>query len=239
MKAEHRHELKTNALADMMGRAMQALKTGPSRHGLVLAGAAVVAVVIVLGGYLWWKDRQEAASALWLKVDDDERKLDGAANRDEVQDALKGFKKTADDHTGTVQARVLRYDRARTLLRQGLERLYSPDRDSALADLKEAREIYAKLATEPAGKENPPTLIQESLMGVAKADESTGNLDEALKGYQKLAGAYPNSVLGKAADERAKYLADENNRQQVKRLYEELNKEVAKSQPTAESPEKK
>jgi tetratricopeptide (TPR) repeat protein len=241
MKAEHRHELKTNALADIMGRALQTIKAGPSRHGMLMTIVVAVAAAIALGGYLWWKDSQEAASALWVKVGDAERKLDNAANPDEIQGALKDFKKTADEHPGTPQARVLRFDRARTLLYQGMEHLCSPaDREKALADIKEARDIYAKLAAEPAGKENPPALVQEAMMGVAKADESTGNLDDALKGYQKLAKAYPSSVLGKAAEERAKYLEDDNNRQQAKKLYEELDREVARSQPPpAESPEKK
>ena len=76
-------------------------------------------------------------------------------------------------------------------------------------------------------------------MGVAKADESLGELDKALDGYSKLAKAYPKGVLGKAADERAKYLEDPGNRSRVKELYDKLD-EQAKPRPTpTESSDKK
>jgi tetratricopeptide (TPR) repeat protein len=231
MKAEHRHELKTNALADMMGRALHTIKTGPSRHGLLIVVIIAVVAAVALGGYVWWKDRRDARSELWLKVDDAERKLDLAANGDEVESALKGFEQIAQKNAGTLPARVMRFDRARTLFRQGMERLYSPDREKAVKDLKEARDLYTKLAADPAGRDNEPILIQEAMMSVAQADESLGDLEPALKGYSKLASAYPNSVLGKAAKERADYLGDENNRKRVQDLYDKLAKEVDKSLP--------
>jgi len=228
MKAEHRHELKTNALADTMGRLLQSLKTGPSRHGLFVWGGLAVVAAIVLTVFFVWKSNRDTRSALWVKVDESQRQLDNAADRAEVEAALQDFKSTADQHGDTPQARALRFDRARTLLRQGLERFYSPEREAALKDVKEAREISAKLADD---KENDPILLQEAMMSVAKADESLGDLDEALKGYQKLAKAYPNGVLGKAAEERAKYLEDENNRNKIKELYDALDKELNRSQP--------
>jgi tetratricopeptide (TPR) repeat protein len=227
MKAEHRHELKTNALADSVSRLLQSLKTGPSRHSLLVWGGFLLVVVIIGTGYFIWKSNRDARSALWVQVDEAQRKLDNAATPADVEAALKGFQTTADQHAGTVQARALRADRARTLLRDGMEHLYSSERDDALKHVKEARDLYGQIA---ADKDNDPILIQEALMSVAKADESLGNLDEALKGYQKLAHDYPNSFLGKAADERAKYLEDENNRKKVKELYEALDKEVNKSQ---------
>jgi tetratricopeptide (TPR) repeat protein len=229
MKAEHRHELKTNTLADMMGRAVQAVKTGPSRHNLLVTAVVVVVAVLALGGYLLWKDHKESRSALWLKVDDDQRKLDNAADAEEIKTALNDFSKTADANKGTVPAVVLRYDRARALLRRGLQYLYAPDqRDKALEDIKAAREAYAALEKDAAGH---PLLIQEAMMSVAKADESTGDLDEAVKGYQKLAKAYPQSVLGKAAEARANYLEDPTNRARVQELYQKLDKEVTRLPP--------
>jgi tetratricopeptide (TPR) repeat protein len=228
MKAEHRHELKTNALADMMSRALHTLKTGPSRHGLFTIGVIVVVVVLALGGYLWWKDRKNARSALWVKVDGAERRLDLAANEDEVEGAVKEFEQIASANPGTLPGRVMRFDRARTLLRWGLEHLYSPERDRALKQIKEARDIYAKLEADT-GRDKEPILVQEAMMSVARADESLGDLDAALKGYTKLANAYPKSVLGKAAKERADYLGDENNRKQVQELYDKLAKELDRS----------
>jgi tetratricopeptide (TPR) repeat protein len=239
MKAEHRHELKTNALAENLNRLLQGLKTAPSRHTIVTWVVIGVIAVIALGGYFWWKTERDNRSALWLKVDDAERKLDDAANPDDVEAALGDLKKLADDHPGTLQARVVRFDRARALFHRGLERLYA-DHDKAVEDLTKARDLYAELSKEPGGsRDNNPLLAQEALMNVAKANESLGELDDAQKGYEKLAQAYPNTVLGKAADERAKYLADDANRAKVKQLYDKLG-DMTKPEPKpAEAPGKK
>jgi hypothetical protein len=241
MKAEHRHELKTNALADTLSRLLQGLKGGPSRHTLFVWGAVGVVVAAVLIGYFWWKTDRANRSALWVKVDDAERKLDGAGSTDAVETALNDFKKLADEHAGTIQARVLRFERARALFHSGLERLYA-EHDKAVEDLTKARDLYRDLANEPAGaRDNNPLLAQEAMMNVAKANECLGELDEALSGYKKLADAFKDSVLGKAAAERARYLEDENNRKQVKQLYDKLNELAAKrpEDKPAEAPDKK
>jgi len=229
MKAEHRHELKTNALADTMARVVQAVKTGPSRNVLLIWGGVIgLAVILAVTGYSVWRDRAKTRSELWVKVDDAERRLDAAATPDDVQAALDDFKKLANDNAGTLAARVLRFDRARTLFRRGLEHLYS-DHDKAVADLTEARDLYGTLAAELSSNDrDDPVLAQEALMNVAKANETLGDVDEAWKGYQKLAAKYPNSALGKTAKERADYLADDANRARVKELHDNLE---ARSKP--------
>jgi tetratricopeptide (TPR) repeat protein len=234
MKAEHRHELKTNALADSLNRLLQNIKAGPSRHGLLLttvvAGVLIVAIIV----YFLWRTGRQADSARWVKVDEAQGQLDDATNNDEIENDLKEFDKLADQNAGTLQARVLRFDRARGLFRRGLESLYS-DHDKAIDDLKQARDAYAKLASESTG-EKEATLAQEALMNVAKADESLGDLDAALSGYQKLASTYPNSVLGKAAAERVKYLEDPGNRARAKQLYDKLGEMTKPETKPAETP---
>jgi tetratricopeptide (TPR) repeat protein len=236
MKAEHRHELKTNALADTMGRALQALKTGPSRHSLLILIVVVVAAALIGTGYFIWKQHRETQSDLWAQVDDAERRLDHATDAKDVEDALKNMKDIADKNAGTPQARALQADRARALFHRGLERLYSLDRDQAIKNIEDAREAYRGLA---ADKDADPVLVQEAMMGVAKADESLGNLDKALEGYKSLAGKYPNSALGKAAKERADYLDDGGNRERLKALYDKLDKQVKPDLLPTESPDKK
>jgi tetratricopeptide (TPR) repeat protein len=229
MKAEHRHELKTNALADMMNRAMQAIKAGPSRHGMWLVGLVIVVAAAAFGGYLWWQDRKEARSALWVQVDDAERKLEYAVDRSEVEKTLKDFETLAKDNPGTPQARAVRFDRARTLLRQGLEHLYSPEREAAIQQIKDARKIYENLA---ADKDNDALLTQEALMSVAKADESLGDLDKAVEGYKKLAGVRPKTPLVEAAEKRSDYLSNPDNRKKVQELYDKLEKETGRTSST-------
>ncbi len=228
MKAEHRHELKTNALADTLGRLMHGLKTGPSRHAVLIWSVIGVAVVVALVGYYFWRLDRSNRSELWLKVDDAERRLDDAGNAEEVEKALNDFKAIADKHPGQPQSRVLRYERARALFHRGLERLYA-DHDKAVDDLKEARKIYGELAGDSGGDRGDGGLLrQEAMMNVAKANESLGELEEARDGYKKLAQAYPNGVLGKAAEERANYLSDDSNRARVKQLYDKLAAEITR-----------
>ncbi len=235
MKAEHRHELKTNALADSLSRLLQNLKTGPSRHGLLLTGVVAGALIVVIIGYFVWRSGREAQSALWVKLDEAQGKIDDATNNDEIETDLNDLTKLADQNAGTPQARVLRFDRARGLFRRGLENLCS-DHDKAIQDLKQARDAYAALANESG---NEPTLAQEALMNVAKADEAVGELGTAITGYQKLASTYPNSVLGKAAAERVKYLDDASNRARVQQLYDKLGELTKPETKPAETPGKK
>lgn len=59
-------------------------------------------------------------------------------------------------------------------------------------------------------------------MGVAKASESLGEVEAALDAYEKLARAYPKSVLGERAAKRAEYLNNEENQKKVKAFYQAL-----------------
>src|SRR5439155_760154 len=69
MKAEHRKELQTNALADRMGRFVQRIKTRPKR-GPVLWIAAGAIVLVLLGIVMWMRgQRQRENSVLWLLLD--------------------------------------------------------------------------------------------------------------------------------------------------------------------------
>src|SRR5437016_213362 len=108
MKAEHRKELETNALADWLGRALQSSKDGSKKRYLWLAVAALIAVAI---GYFAWRyyDNKKGASGRWLK-------LDGAAS-------LADLEQFAKDNKGTMAARAARFEEARALLGQGMQNL--------------------------------------------------------------------------------------------------------------------
>jgi tetratricopeptide (TPR) repeat protein len=234
MKAEHRHELKTNALAETLNRALHGLKAGPSRHSLLIGVVAVVVAVVVVTGYFIWKGQKEGHSALWQKYDGAQGALDGAGTED-LPAALTKFKELADQNPHTLPGAAAKFDRARVLLRRGLERLYSTERDSALSDLKEARKLYADLAADSFIRDAHPLLAEEAMLGVAKADESLGDLDKALEGYKNVAKTFPKGAHHEEADQRAKYLDDADNRNRVKALYEKLE---GQARP-AESSDKK
>ena len=189
--------------------------------------------VIAVTGYFIWKGQKEGRSALWEKFDATEGTLDNAANGDEVQAALDKFKDLADQNPRTLPGGAAQFDRARALLHRGLERLYSSDRDEALADVKEAHDSTPSSPPTPSSATLTRCSARRRMMGVAKADESLGDLEKARDGYKNVAKTYPKGVLTKAAEERAKYLDDADNRNRIKALYDKLD-EQAKSQTDAD-----
>jgi hypothetical protein len=222
MKAEHRHELKTNALADMLGRTWRAIKTGPSRHGLLLAGIAIAVVVVAGTGYFVWKSHKESRSALWVKMDDIQRQLDESSDPDDVKKTLDEAKSTADANAGTMPARGLRFKRARALLRMGLDRLASDKRDEAVKDVQEARRLFSDLTSDPSGKDNDSLLVQEAVMSVAVADESLGSLEEAKNGYKKITDTYRSGPFGDMAEKRLKALENSASHGETVDFYNKL-----------------
>ena len=227
MKAEHRKELHTNLLADRMGRLVQGMKTAPRSTSITVW----VFVVLALGTLGVWRiaawSTQSNMSALWRSVDE------ATHNPDEGRRQLDNIGK---QNPGTLPGRAARFELARMQFEEGQTGLTSMfRRTQAIASLKGARDLYGKLAKECA---DAPLLAQEALMGVAKAEESLvgiadpenleeklGSLDRAVEDYRQLSGKFPDSVLGKAAAQRALEL--EEQRSNVEGFYTELNQILA------------
>lgn len=214
MKAQQRHQLQTNALADRMGRLVEGLRQGPdsrSTIGWVIGGLAIAVFLA------WWLVRGFGGwSAEWVS-------LDNLGSPSELQ-------RIADDNPGTLPARAARFQEARIRLRNGLHGLYSVDRAQAVQNVSRARELYRQLAPEC---KKDAILRQEALMGSAQAEEaligvpkadsteSRGSLDTALALYKELADSYPDSFLGKQA---AAHLRDlDANDSKVAEFYTKLN----------------
>ncbi|MFL5245442.1 MAG: tetratricopeptide repeat protein [Gemmataceae bacterium] len=206
MKAQHRKELQTNALADRVNRMVEAAKAGPGRTTWVVAGVVVLALALYAGWRYYSDSAADKRTTLWLEVDE--------ATTPEALDEI------IQKSSNSIPGQVARLEQARLSYRQGIERLYSAtDRGKAKADLQKAQELYDQVARESS---NPPVMIQEALMGSAKARESLGEVDDAVAAYEKLAKDYPTSALGKEAEERAKQVRE--NETKIKGFYSELNK---------------
>jgi hypothetical protein len=219
MKAEHRKELHTNALADRLGRLLHGFRDGfhvrPSHMAMLVWGGIIVAVVFFIGWKIYANARARSRSADWLQLDE-------ASNFSDLE-------KIADKNPGSQPTRMARFQMARVYLRRGMENFVSSSfdgRKEALADLNEAAKLYGELADEV--KDNP-VLIQEALLGVAKVKEAIDELDAALAAYDQLVSRYPDSVNGKQAAERAKKLRD--NKDQVSTFYKELDKLASPAAP--------
>jgi len=224
MKAEHRKELQTNALADSMGRLYQEFKTRPQSASIAVWVLGVLAVVIFVVWY-FTAGAATSRSALWVQIESDSYVRS-------PQEALDDFTRIAADSPKTIPGRTARFQEARVLLPQGLQMLGTLERTRAVADVVRARALFNQLSTETG---DDPLLRQEALLGAAKAEEALigvpnveksdqpyGSLDKALELYRKAADVAPEAYLGKQALAHAKQL--EQNRAGVERFYAELNK---------------
>jgi hypothetical protein len=221
MKAEHRKELQTNALADYLGRIIVGFREGfkfkPS-HTMTIVLVAVVAVVVVLVVVWWYRGSvNRERSADWIRLDD--------------VSSVKELERLAGKSSDDAPTRIARFQLARVYMRRGMENFCSTSGDGrkdALENLSQAARLYGDLAKE--SKDNP-VLVQEALLGVGKAKEALNELDDALTAYEDLAKRYPNTVNGKEAAQRVQILTD--NKNQVDAFYKELDKLASPIAPTS------
>jgi hypothetical protein len=247
MKAEHRHQLHTNALADRMGRFLQGMKSAPKSTSTLVW----VFAILIVGTYGVWQYALSATakgrSALWTSVDEATRN---------PSNFLGALERIESENPGSIAARSARFQLARWNMQQGLESVVGePMR--ALPFLKQARKLYSDLIPDCV---DTPSLAQEAMMGKATAEESlagiveptsaeqtpgtensgqtreehAGSLDKALQEYRALANTYPDSILGKQAEQRAKQL--DSSKSKVEQFYADAKQPAApKVSPPAKS----
>src|SRR5262249_25386688 len=148
MKAEHRHQLHTNVLADRMGRLVKGMKSAPRSTSTLIW----IFLVLALATFALWqyaasatmKDRSELWThvdkithdpSLWTRIEPVSRQPLGLLKLQEVEVR----------NPGTIPARTSEFEVARWNLRQGLEALAGGDRLGAAMQLDEARRLYTKL----------------------------------------------------------------------------------------------
>ncbi len=227
MKAEHRKELQTNALADHLGRFVESLKAGPRASTIVW-----ILVILIVGVFVAWKviDNRwyNTNSELWTRLDAASTPLD--------------LSRLASENRGTVPARTARFQEARIHLQEGLQRLGATEQHLfAVESLQRARTLYQQLAQE---FPDTPVLYQESLMALAQIEESLsgaakpdqpgqtlGDLTQALHYYQKLADSKPESFQTRAAAKRAAELKDKDQCAKILSFYLEMSKRGADKGP--------
>ncbi len=241
MKAEHRHQLQTNALADRMGRLLKGVREAPKSTSTLIW----VFVLLAFGTFAVWQYAARATvserSDLWTRVDEATHDPAGPVKLQAIETL----------NPGTLPARAARFLRARWNLQQGVESLAGDEHVRALPLLSEARTLYTELV---AHLVDNPLLAQEALLGRATAEESlaaivepadaagtsttdgselskeekrAGSLDKALEYYLELAKKYPDSDSGEKAKKRAKELQDTTSRSQIEQFYAEANKKAA------------
>jgi tetratricopeptide (TPR) repeat protein len=223
MKAEHRKESPTQAVRHHVSRWVKEFKARPSTASIIFWLVVVAAVAIGVGWHFISLRETERTSATWLKFDQ--------SSKPEDLEAL------AREHPGTPAAMAADFERARLLLRQGLDKYAASDekeRTEAQEKLQQAGDLYGKLAT---AARTFPLLVQEALRGAAKAHESRGELDEALKYYKQLKDAKPETEVTRAAADAVKSLDDADTKKKLEAFYADLKQMTsAKAPPPPEKP---
>jgi hypothetical protein len=190
MKAKHRHELETNALADRMGKLIQDVRENPkaaSRFAWIVGGV-IIAIVLA-----WYFVSGSGTSDQWVKLD---------GNYDPGSLA-----QIAQASPATMAGRAALLQRARMLLPEGIGELYKGfDRAKAAEKIEEARRVYTGLI--PVCTDDP-ILEQEAISSAAKAEESLlavpkegqtkemrGDLQKAIALYRQVSEKYPDTYVG-------------------------------------------
>jgi hypothetical protein len=222
MKAEQRHKLETNVLADRLGKFVHTLKEGPSKSTWIVGG--VIAGVVVL--WFIWKyfaaQSDENNSKRWLVT---MRILDGESVTGPIDQSTPPpstemeLEKLAKDNEGTVQARVARFYLARMALAQG-EKSIGSNREVAVEKIRKSAELYKKLQSEST---DVPILHQEALLREAKAREMLGEFKAASDNYKLLIKDHPDSAFQKEAEAGVERLKDgSDSRKELEALADRL-----------------
>jgi hypothetical protein len=233
MKAEHRKELRTNALADRIGRFIQGVKTRTQANYLMIWGTLAV---VVAGFVIWYfinRSNKNARSELWVELDSvavPASTMPIDKDHDPYKKRVSELEDIIENHKGTKQALIARFELARINLRNlGLD-LLADDPRFALANLEKAKREYTKLAED---YKDEPQWAAQARLGLAqiaetRAIQDLSKLDDAVKLYEQVAQEYPKTAAGMEAQQRVKEFKDSKKRAAIEQFYKDLPKQDPK-----------
>lgn len=212
MKAERRHELQQNALAEWLISVGKLLK--PYQN--IIFTAAVVAVLSA-ATYAWWsRSSTEQTTKAW-----------DALNLALATGDLEKLSRVMEDYPGTKVAYLAAVVAADYRLMRGCNLLFV-DKALAQQELNKAIELYSDLE-----RGYVPELVERAKFGLARAKEAKRELEEAAEYYEDLANPAKMTTFATAARERLAEL----NREEIKRMYDDFRqfdpKPVAPASPSS------
>lgn len=188
MKSERRHELQHNALADWLAQAVESSKP----HVNTILGGALVVVLLICGIMLLNRQSAQKTAEAW-------NKLSGVMNVDpmmpQAADVRSDLAKIASADSGTEFGQVAAVAAGDQYLELGSELLFE-NKAKANEELQQAITNY-KIAING----SDPGLRQRATFGLARAYESSGEIDKAKDEYLRLAKG--NGPFAKLAEDRA------------------------------------
>ena len=191
MRAGHRHELKTNTLAEWMGNLPQWTRDN------LISIVIVIATIVAAGGFHFWRsysrnaqlEEQYRFTSFVNQISNRKMQLLGAQNQAggtssilfEPARNLETFAKSTGDNNLAALAYIKQAEALRTELHYRTESV--SDQDLA-AQLGRAKQSYA-MAVEKAS--DNPSLMAVAQFGIALCEEELGKFDEAKQIYARIA----------------------------------------------------
>jgi tetratricopeptide (TPR) repeat protein len=188
MSNERRHELETNDLAILLDRVNKAVEPYSKLIALGI-GAAFLGVM----GWLFYSSQQTGQ-----RSDSTLDLIQATASQDpEV------LMEVSQDYPGTTAAAWAQVYQGQLQLSQGIQTLYR-DREEAEQLLNDAK---SALQSAVAGSSDQ-LLRSRAYLGIARAQESLGNLEEAIAAYQEVSAIGESDAIIKHADQQIAALGD-------------------------------
>jgi tetratricopeptide (TPR) repeat protein len=225
MKAEHRKELQTNALADRIGRFFKGLRSTASSNGIAIL-VVVLVVVILFGVYRYFSwSASRARSEVWVKLDRaTTEELAGKTDQ-----SMEQLEKVVKNNPGSKAALMARFQIAQiNLMNRGINLLPQPGRSAeALKNLDRAEEEYEKLVKECKDDATwePKALLALAKIAKTRAVKDVKNLDRALELYKKLGDKYGDTAAGQEAAAEIKALQNAESRAALEKFYTSLGRD--------------
>jgi hypothetical protein len=211
MKAEHRKELETNALADRVGRALQGMKQKPQKRTFVWF--ALIAVVLVFGWlYMRYQTNQrQDRSKQWVMLD---------------LGAPDFIKQLVENYSQSNQGKAAHFEDSYSNFRQFLRFLPRSPKE-VLQALDQLQRNYESLAAQ-CKEDNvlsPEALFTQAVIAETLIMKSDANVKLAQDAYQAVVDKHKDTAFGKKAQKRLEVFTDEAKKKDLLDTYRELRKE--------------
>jgi hypothetical protein len=197
MKAERRHELQHNELADWLGGVIDQAKP----HAGVIVGVIAAAVLALVAVAFFSQNRGTRGGPAW----------DAYFRGSEIEtfeQRVKELNRVAEDHPRSPAGVWAQLTVGDSRLLEGTNKSYK-DRAAGEEEISKAIDNYNDVEKAASGlpKAQSEELRRRAMWGLAQAHEALSQPDEAIEMYEKLAKQWPESAFGKAAAARAKKLS--------------------------------
>jgi hypothetical protein len=183
MKPERRHELQDNYLADYLGKWLTTIEP----YAKPIAAAAGAAAIGLVGWALLRGNEMGKRSDATLQL------LQNSAASD--AEALKVVGQLVPGTPVAAMANLLQAD---TLLAEGINALFE-DREDAEKRIAESIDSYT-VVRDTAGAD--PLVVSRANLGLARAHESLGKIDDAVKAYGEVVRLKESDAIVKIAENR-------------------------------------